>query len=178
MSSHGQTLLRRYLELLLANTRMEENVRPDWLRGLELDFYFPRLEIAFEFQGDQHYAPVFGQASFEAQRVNDQIKRRLCKERGIELIRLHAADLHLGKIRRSIRRILKARGWKNGRIRLLHKIRKRKLLMAGGGAALNRDAKAYRATLKRSYGSPTVHHPRTKRFGEALRRLNAALAPL
>lgn len=52
--SYGQSLLKQYLSLILGPDLIED-ARPDFLMGLELDIFVPRLRLAFEFQGDQHF---------------------------------------------------------------------------------------------------------------------------
>jgi len=67
------------------------NVRPDFLNGLELDGYNEELNIAFEYQGIQHYEynKHFHRGDiniFHAQQERDRMKYKICKERGINLI--------------------------------------------------------------------------------------------
>lgn len=57
---------------------------------LQLDRYYPDLNIAFEYNGRQHYEfnPYMhkNRAAFEYLRKCDLAKRRECKERGVTLI--------------------------------------------------------------------------------------------
>ena len=57
---------------------------------MQLDGYNAELNIAFEFQGKQHdiYVPFFQKSSKELKRrkINDQIKKSLCKENGVRLV--------------------------------------------------------------------------------------------
>lgn len=55
---------------------------------LELDFYIPSLRLAIELNGPTHYLPIYGQAKFERQQRNDQLKRDLCKQQGITLVEI------------------------------------------------------------------------------------------
>lgn len=77
-----------------------ENYRPAWLHGMELDLYFERSAVAFEFQGDQHYeAGIFGDhEKLRAQRNRDQWKAMICKKAKIHLAHVRAADLNSGRI--------------------------------------------------------------------------------
>ena len=65
--------------------------RPKWLERLELDGYCEELNMAFEYNGIQHYKyiPDFfhkeGINSFFEQILRDKRKRYLCNERGITL---------------------------------------------------------------------------------------------
>ena len=71
-------------------------VRPDFLKNitnknLELDGYCPGLNMAFEYNGHQHYIyiPHFhreGPDQFEKQQERDTKKYKICAERNIKLI--------------------------------------------------------------------------------------------
>ncbi len=62
------------------------NYRPDWLenpktgRNLELDIYIPDRMLALEIQGLHHQTIK--------QILKDELKERVCKERGIKLIKI------------------------------------------------------------------------------------------
>lgn len=78
-------LQRRVSELLstyLGKWTIRENYRPDWLEGLELDFYVEEIETAIEVQGNQHYQFVemfhISYDGFRAQLDRDRRKRELC----------------------------------------------------------------------------------------------------
>ena len=61
------------------------NDRPPWLGGLELDIHLPELQLAFEHNGEQHYAPVDhfgGPQAFEDLVERDRRKMNLCTQRG------------------------------------------------------------------------------------------------
>jgi len=65
--------------------------RPEFLEGLELDGYCPELNMAFEYNGIQHYeyTPHFhrnGESEFLAQRERDIKKYKICKDLKINLI--------------------------------------------------------------------------------------------
>ena len=69
-------------------------VKPDWLlnsrgRKMELDGYNPKLGLAFEHQGEQHFEHNYfnlSKGSLGMRRKDDSDKRRLCKERGVTLL--------------------------------------------------------------------------------------------
>lgn len=70
--------------------------RPEWLvddvttNRLELDGYCENLALAFEYDGEQHttHKPIFHtHEEFLDQQRRDALKDKLCKERGIALIR-------------------------------------------------------------------------------------------
>jgi hypothetical protein len=65
--------------------------RPEWLEGLELDGYNEEVNIAFEYNGIQHYEynEHFHRGDyerFEAQKARDLKKYRICRERNVDLI--------------------------------------------------------------------------------------------
>jgi hypothetical protein len=69
--------------------------RPEWLNRLELDIFIPSLNLAFEYQGEQHFKPIDhwgGEAAYLKQRENDSIKARICQERGIDLLYVNYFD--------------------------------------------------------------------------------------
>ena len=61
-------------------------------RGLELDIYIPELKLAFEYMGEQHYKWIKffhkTKEEFEAQQYRDKCKKKICKQKGITLIRI------------------------------------------------------------------------------------------
>lgn len=88
------------LETKLENAlkeRMVDYVRqykPKWLGLQSLDFYLPKLNVAIECQGIQHYKPTrFGGITLEEANAKfvyvkqlDERKRKLCEENGVELL--------------------------------------------------------------------------------------------
>lgn len=94
--SKGETECRRVLEYLFKRPFGKE--RPDFLRNpvtngsfnLELDCYNRDLQIAVEYNGEQHYKyiPFFhrNKDSFTNQKYRDELKRRMCRDNGVVLI--------------------------------------------------------------------------------------------
>tara|TARA_Y100000034_G_scaffold126705_1_gene178347 strand:- start:5106 stop:5891 length:786 start_codon:yes stop_codon:yes gene_type:complete len=89
----NETKARKLLEKILNSTF--KKIRPNWLKNpatnqnLELDGYSPKLKIAFEYNGKQHYQPVDifgGESSFKSQIRRDELKKQLCKNNNIKLI--------------------------------------------------------------------------------------------
>jgi hypothetical protein len=69
--------------------------RPKWLKNergnqMELDGYSTALNLAFEYQGHQHFKPVSvfhsGVADFRKRQRDDEQKRKLCSKHGVRLL--------------------------------------------------------------------------------------------
>jgi len=99
--SRGERTCIEVMKRLFPFHHHDHNARPDWLvndwpgrktpaRRLELDIFIAELKLAVEFNGRQHYmfVPYFhaSNAAFLAQRLRDQRKVALCREKGIDLI--------------------------------------------------------------------------------------------
>lgn len=77
---------------------------PEWLintktgKRLELDGYEPKLKLAFEYNGSQHYEfnKYFhkNKEKFEYRLFKDKLKENLCKEHGITLISIPSTVSH------------------------------------------------------------------------------------
>jgi hypothetical protein len=86
--SVAESLLFRLLESIFPGYPIERNKRPDDMRSaknrpLELDLHIPKLRLAIEVQGVQHFKEVWGPNS--QLQENDKLKKRLCSERAIKL---------------------------------------------------------------------------------------------
>ena len=55
---------------------------------LPFDFYLPTLNTIIEYDGQQHYVPVWGEESFKNLQKLDKIRNQYCKKNGIKLIRI------------------------------------------------------------------------------------------
>lgn len=94
--SAGEIECRRVLEKIF--NRPFDKSRPDFLKNpvtggvnnLEIDCYNEELKIGVEYNGIQHYkfTPFFhkNKDQFTMQKYRDDMKRRICKDRGITLI--------------------------------------------------------------------------------------------
>jgi hypothetical protein len=89
----GERICREFFEQLLEHPF--KKARPSWLRNsdgyqMELDGYSQTLKIAFEHQGTQHYRSIkffdFSKTKLKKIQENDQKKRDLCRDNGINLI--------------------------------------------------------------------------------------------
>lgn len=65
-------------------------------RPLRFDFYIPKLNMAIEYDGEQHFRPIgwytYDIASFTSMQTRDSIKNNYCKEHGIRLLRIPYTD--------------------------------------------------------------------------------------
>jgi hypothetical protein len=93
--SKGEFECRRVLQKLF--NKSFPNIRPDFLRNpvtgnfnLELDCYDDSLKLAVEYNGIQHYkyVPYFhkNKEAFRNQCYRDELKRRMCRDYGANLI--------------------------------------------------------------------------------------------
>lgn len=147
--SYGQSLTKQYLTNIVGPDFIE-NFRPQWLNGMELDFFYPKLGLAFEFNGDQHYSPT-SMGCPKAQKQRDSRKRAVCKNVGVKLITLTAADLISTRIRMKV---------KNAKIC--------QLLPHFKMSELDAKSKQYRATLIKSYDSPSARRKKSKPWKAAM----------
>jgi hypothetical protein len=93
-SSKGETECRRVIENITGKTF--KKARPPFLQNnvsgqnLELDCYNEDLNLAIEYNGEQHYkfTPYFhpNKDAYYNLRYRDEMKQRLCKENGVNLI--------------------------------------------------------------------------------------------
>ena len=85
----SETMLYHIVEEIYPNIEIIRHHRPHWLEGLELDIYIPSKDLAFEYQGLQHFQSVEhwgGQEKLEIQKEHDRRKKQICEEKGVCLI--------------------------------------------------------------------------------------------
>lgn len=89
-----QSIMENDISVLLTNNNIvyEREKTFEWLvnvKKLRLDFYLPQYNIAIECQGIQHFKPIKalgGEDNFKMTVENDDIKKRLCEQHGVNLI--------------------------------------------------------------------------------------------
>lgn len=59
-----------------------------WLGNMELDGYNERHKVAFEYQGEHHYKPIFGEEALAANKRRDDKKRKRVQRAGVILLRI------------------------------------------------------------------------------------------
>ena len=90
VDSHEEFLFRKLIEGHF-NTEFPKS-HPEWLvnshtnRVLELDLYSKALKLAFEYNGVQHYEPIYGQDRYLVSLRNDKEKKQRCLENNVKLI--------------------------------------------------------------------------------------------
>jgi len=91
----NETLLFRIVEQLLPRHEVIHHFWPEWLDGLELDIFVPDLNLALEYQGQQHFQAVDiwgGEESLSKQQARDRKKAERCKEVGVRLVKVNYSD--------------------------------------------------------------------------------------
>lgn len=76
------------LKTLLPDLEVFQHASPIWLAPQHLDIFVPAANLAVEYQGEQHFAPIEifgGQAGFEATVKRDVNKQKLCELAGLRL---------------------------------------------------------------------------------------------
>ena len=95
---------------LFPNEMVRREASPKWLGRQRLDIYLPRVGLAIEHQGEQHYRPIEGfggEHAFALTRERDERKRALCKENGVVVVDMRFDEaLTVGNVRRRLRRWL------------------------------------------------------------------------
>lgn len=93
-----QALLYKYINELCAKKGVDDAhynyIHPSFVYesglNMELDVFIPSLDLAFEYQGHQHYKKLlaFQDADLAEILVRDEMKRNECKKHGITLIEI------------------------------------------------------------------------------------------
>jgi hypothetical protein len=103
----SETTLAGLVQQLYPKQPLERHYRPDWLEGLELDVFLPKLGLAFEYQGQQHFISIPAWGGEEALlnlKKRDDRKARICARLGVVLVLISFREaLTLAHIRYRIR---------------------------------------------------------------------------
>lgn len=83
-------------------------INPKTQAKLHLDAYFPKYNLAIEYDGQQHFEQVkFFSSSLEERQYRDKLKDQLCKEHNITLLRIaYNDDLSEQALRKKIVKLL------------------------------------------------------------------------
>lgn len=85
----AETELYYKIKNYLPKIEVLQHASPDWLGKQHLDIFIPKLNLAFEYHGKQHFEPVAlfgGQEGFANTQKRDKIKREKCKANRVMLI--------------------------------------------------------------------------------------------
>lgn len=102
----SETILYHIVKSLYPESTVIFHYHPKWLDGLELDIWVQGKNLAFEYQGIQHFEPVEhwgGRHQLEIQQKHDAKKAQICKAKGITLITVnYNEELSLENIKSKI----------------------------------------------------------------------------
>lgn len=85
----NETLLFNYINLLFPQYSVQRETSPSWLNRQRFDVYIPELNLAIEYQGQQHYIAVDlfgGEEGLKRTKQRDKEKLQLSKANGVEII--------------------------------------------------------------------------------------------
>lgn len=85
----SESILFSIVARLFLGQEVLRHHRPDWLDGLELDIFVPTRNLAFEYQGQQHFRAISawgGESALTLLQKRDARKAELCRQRGIKLV--------------------------------------------------------------------------------------------
>ena len=91
-SSKGEKRISKYLNSIDLKYIPQHTFKDcKYERVLPFDFYIPSLNMAIEFDGEQHFRPVEyfgGEEYFKVTQLRDSIKTKYCEKNNIKLIRI------------------------------------------------------------------------------------------
>lgn len=76
-------------DLLPSDCKILVEASPSWLGRQKLDIFIPEMNLAVEYQGEQHFKSLKhwgGQQKLNRNKVMDERKKKLCAENGIKLV--------------------------------------------------------------------------------------------
>lgn len=93
--SEGEEIIRMFLinkDICFTQEKRFDDCRDK--HPLPFDFYLPDYNMCIEFDGEQHYRPIYGQDRFEKTVLHDKIKSEYCKDNNIHLLRIPYLNGH------------------------------------------------------------------------------------
>jgi len=87
-----QTYLAKCVRGVLAGCEIVLEARPRWLGRQRLDMFVPTLNLAIEYQGEQHYLPLDhlgAEQGLKDRQALDKAKREACERAGVHLVEWH-----------------------------------------------------------------------------------------
>lgn len=85
----NETLLFNYINLQFPQYTVQREASPNWLNRQRFDVYIPELNLAIEYQGQQHYVAVDlfgGEEGLKLTKQRDKEKLQLSKANGVDII--------------------------------------------------------------------------------------------
>lgn len=85
----NETQLYKLIRALFPDYEVMREASPDWLGKQRLDIFVPEIDLAIEYQGEQHYKPVSifgGEEGLKKSKERDVQKLNLCKSNKIDLV--------------------------------------------------------------------------------------------
>lgn len=85
----SETLLFNYINLLFPQFTVQREASPSWLNKQRFDVYIPELNLAIEYQGQQHYIAVDlfgGEEGLKRTKQRDKVKLQLSKINGVDIV--------------------------------------------------------------------------------------------
>lgn len=85
-----ETELYRIIKSLYPNYKVLHHYRSEWLGKQELDIFIPKLKLAIEYDGIQHFKPIEAWGGEEGLKKNierDKMKEEKCLENNVNLVR-------------------------------------------------------------------------------------------
>lgn len=102
----GETELFRTVKAIFPTEEVVREASPAWLDRQRYDIFVPRLMLAIEYHGEQHYRPIShfgGDQGLQRAQARDADKRTKSAKAGVLLIEFgHHEDLTLEAVRRKI----------------------------------------------------------------------------
>lgn len=80
LKDNGVRFIREYYMKTLYNSQSK--------RLLFFDFFLPDYNAVIEFDGQQHFKPIYGAEKLRCTRHNDSIKNWFCQRQGIKILRI------------------------------------------------------------------------------------------
>jgi len=99
----SETLLYQLASEVLPGEKVIRHYRPEFLERLELDIFFPNLQLGIEYQGAQHFQAIDhwgGKEALMRTQSRDGRKKDLCIKCGIKLVYFyHTEQLSIDLVR-------------------------------------------------------------------------------
>ncbi|CAO1296052.1 unnamed protein product [Diamesa hyperborea] len=106
----NEDALYRIVKDLFPDKLVFREASPKWLERMRFDIFIPELNLAIEYQGQQHYQPVsvFGGIEGHTRTLErDALKKKLCEKHGINLMEVrYDSSISMETIRNRLRKFI------------------------------------------------------------------------